>query len=54
MMTTHSHPLLLWDEECNVIASGDIISESLDAGTYVVTVDSAGRRNDFDLETTLE
>jgi len=55
MMTTHSHPLYLFDDNGNMIASDDsTISESLNAGTYIINVYSAGRRYGFDLETTLE
>ncbi len=56
MMATTSHLLSLYDEDGNVIApeSSSPISESLNAGTYVIYVYSGGRRNVFELETTLE
>ncbi len=56
MMASTSHLLSLYDENGNVIApeSSTPISESLNAGTYVIYVYSGGRRNSFELETTLE
>ncbi len=60
MMATKSHSLALFDEDGNVIVplparpTSELISESLNVGIYVIYVDSGGRRNSFELETTLE